>query len=484
MESTLEDVVKRLEEQMTYENIDNEYPYFFPEISELYNYWIFRIKALQNKGARQILHNLNYYFSKKMYKEVVDFKIDENNKKNPKLLNKIGIAQKNLKNYSDTIKTYQKIWKSERNEKALFNLGLAYQEYAYHEPTEYSENIGKAEKYFQEVIKINKRYVDANVSLGILYYKAKNYTFASDYITKAIEQSDSDDWRILLAMGCILSDSNREYEKANYYFEMCEDLNPGSMAVNLNRAQNLILLGHYDEAKGLLNDIRTEKLKFGENEVIEDRSSRIILNILMISLHHLNPLKENVPDSYVEILKDLLTLLDLKDTDLVDWNFRNLEEVIYSRRDMDSYDKAFLENIFSIPNKSKNDIEQLKKEIQQYIVDKKLEYMNINFISNIDTQQVVKMVTKPIAKSNDNIQWYLWKISLELSRVFNDNIPVDNVVYTFDPKFQGQQGNSFYTKEGESNFPINVIGYEETKFEIEVKRKDDSILKMISKLKV
>ena len=75
--------------------------------------------------------------------------------------------------------------------------------------------------------------------------------------------------------------------------------------------------------------------------------------------------------------------------------------------------------------------------------------MNINFISNIDTQQVVKMVTKPIAKSNDNIQWYLWKILLELSRVFNDNIPVDNVVYTFDPKFQGQQGNSFYTKEGE-----------------------------------
>ena len=42
----------------------------------------------------------------------------------------------------------------------------------------------------------------------------------------------------------------------------------------------------------------------------------------MISLHHLNPLKENLPDSYVEILKDLLTLLDLKDTDLVDWNFR------------------------------------------------------------------------------------------------------------------------------------------------------------------
>ena len=148
MESTLEDVVKRLEEQMTYENIDNEYPYLFPEISELYNYWIFRIKALQNKGARQILHNLNYYFSKKMYKEVVDFKIDENNQKNPKLLNKIGIAQKNLKNYSDAIKTYQKIWKSERNEKALFNLGLAYQEYAYHESTKYSENIGKAEEYF------------------------------------------------------------------------------------------------------------------------------------------------------------------------------------------------------------------------------------------------------------------------------------------------------------------------------------------------
>ena len=75
-----------------------------------------------------------------------------------------------------------------------------------------------------------------------------------------------------------------------------------------------------------------------------------------------------------------------------------------------------------------------------------------NFISLILTlnNSQVKMVTKPIAKSEmNNIQWYLWKISLELSRVFNDNLYLWimwSIHLTLNFKVT-PKGNSFYTKE-------------------------------------
>ena len=39
-----------------------------------------------------------------------------------------------------------------------------------------------------------------------------------------------------------------------------------------------------------------------------------------------------------------------------------------------------------------------------------------------------------------------------------------------------------YAKDSGQNFPINVVGWEESKFEIELKRKDGSIVKMVSRL--
>ena len=68
-------------------------------------------------------------------------------------------------------------------------------------------------------------------------------TDASDYIEKAINVSERDDWRALLAMGCILSDVNKITLLPSGYFDACESLNPGSILVNLNKSQNLILLG-------------------------------------------------------------------------------------------------------------------------------------------------------------------------------------------------------------------------------------------------
>ena len=52
------------------ENLDDnletleKYPYLFPEIAELCNFWKFRLNELERKHARKYLARINYYFSK------------------------------------------------------------------------------------------------------------------------------------------------------------------------------------------------------------------------------------------------------------------------------------------------------------------------------------------------------------------------------------------------------------------------------------
>ena len=46
--------------------ISEKYPYLYPEIDELCNFWKFRLDALERKHARKYLASINYYFSKTM----------------------------------------------------------------------------------------------------------------------------------------------------------------------------------------------------------------------------------------------------------------------------------------------------------------------------------------------------------------------------------------------------------------------------------
>ena len=59
-------------------------------------------------------------------------------------------------------------------------------------------------------------------------------------------------------------------------------------------------------------------------ETIEDRSTKIITIIMLICLRYLNKDKDNSDNE--TLIVDLLRLLELKDTKLVDWNFENLQE--------------------------------------------------------------------------------------------------------------------------------------------------------------
>lgn len=54
----------------------------------------------------------------------------------------------------------------------------------------------------------------------------------------------------------------------------------------------------------------------------------------------------------------------------------------------------------------------------------------------------------------------------------------------FDPIFQDiREDKKIYPKNDNRKFSINVIGWEESKFEIEIHRKDGSILKKVSIIK-
>ena len=286
-------------------------------------------------------------------------------------------------------------------------------------------------------------------------------------------------------MGCILSDNEKDYKGAKRYFEMCEALNPSSILVNLNKSQNLILLESYDEGQKLLTSIRKEKIevtgdKTTDDVIIEDRSTRIIMNILLICLRYLN--KDGSNSENERLIKDLLRLLDLKDSKLVEWNFQNLEDVINDDKSITFEDKGFLTGILSIPGaKPKEDIDALKRKIQDYLVKNKLQSTNIEYIPDNNVEKLVKIETTLIDKSErDYSQWYHWKISLDLSELSNEE-SIEYVVYTFDPSFQNAR-EKVYAKDGGQNFPINVVGREESKFEIELKRKDGSIIKMVSRL--
>jgi len=113
---------------------------------------------------------------------------------------------------------------------------------------------------------------------------------------------------------------------------------------------------------------------------------------------------------------------------------------------------------------------------------------NIEYISDDDERIKAHVVIKErLGKSELNgIEWFLWNISLELSPEFLNNESdesVDYVVYTFDPTFQDRrEDKKLYPKDGKAQFSTNVIGWEETKFEIEMHRKNGSILKKVSKL--
>jgi tetratricopeptide (TPR) repeat protein len=334
-----------------------KYPYLFPEITDLCNFWKFRLDAVERKQARKYLAKINHYFSNLMYKEISEssrMKGNKNNIKlmNIKLLNKIGVANMYLEKYREARDNFNEILElDESNTDALFNLGLTYQEIESKSP---NRNFTKSIQQFKKILQKDENNVNALTSLGILHFKIRKYAEASDYIRKSISASDNEDWRALLAMGSILSDGQHDYSAAKEYFNRCVELNPSSTLINLNKCQNLILLGKFSEWETQLKEI-LKKI-----EHIEDRSTKIIAMVMLICLRYLNGDALNTDNE--TLLRDLLRLFDLKDSNLIEWNFQNLKDVIDSSKVIKPEDIVFLKNMLSVPGiMSENESQLLKK---------------------------------------------------------------------------------------------------------------------------
>ena len=142
---------------------------------------------------------IDTYFSEGLFEKVTKFsKIEGYDEYDIRLLNKIGVAQMHLEQYCEAKNTFKKILNRNKSDTyALFNLGLTYEQL--------EDKFEKAIHCFKEVMNLKPRHFNCLTSLGILYFKVGEYELAKIYINKVLDVSEGDDWKALLAKGCILA---------------------------------------------------------------------------------------------------------------------------------------------------------------------------------------------------------------------------------------------------------------------------------------
>ena len=447
-------------------DFSRDYPYLFPELAELCDFYKFRLNRLEKKQDLAKIIKINFYLLEGMYEKVNQFSNIED-EDNIRILNKIGVTNMYLEEYEKAKEYFEKILKRDKfNTNALFNLGLTHQQIEDKEsPQKFKESI----KCFEEVIRIEPNHFESLTSLGLLYYKIQDYNSADKYIQEALKVSGKNDWRALLIKGCILSESFQNYKDAKDYFDKCENLNPNSLIVKLNKSQNLILLECYEEAEELLIEIKKK------TDNIENRSSKIITRILLICSNYLY--KNGTNSNTQKLIEELLRLCNLKDSNLVDWNFKSLKNYIDSNKNKD-----FLSNILSIPGpKSEGEKKSLIRDIQSFLNE--LQSSKIKYIDEYyDKIKINVVVEKKIEISAKNdLEWYVWNISIEQPSSVSNDIAIESVSYKFDPSFQDKEAT--IDAREDNKFLMRAIGWDESKVEMELKLKDDSRLKKVIVLK-
>ena len=134
----------------------------------------------------------------------------------------------------------------------------------------------KAIELYKKVIDIDPKHFAALASIGILFYKMRDYPNSKKYLESSLRLKGND-WRINLAMGCTLSEGHwKDYSRVQRYFDKSKKSNPNSILIILNLSQNLLLLGRYEESERFLRNIL-----YKIND-IENRSTSIVTRILLI----------------------------------------------------------------------------------------------------------------------------------------------------------------------------------------------------------
>jgi tetratricopeptide (TPR) repeat protein len=398
------------------------------ELSELsssirnsYEYWKFNQQIIQKEIMKLNLQEGNTLLLEEKY-ELASSKFKnalEYEKNNIDILNKLGVSYFLRQKFDDALKCFNNALQlDENNVLLLYNSALMYE--MLWNTSDYVNNFYKnsAIILYERALTIKPQHYESLISLGLLFYKSEDYENAKLKLEEAMNIQNND-WRLLLAYGCVLSDGFYKYEEAKDYFNKSIKLNPNSTVSKMNLSQVLILLNEYNESEIHLQEILK---KF---EGVEDRSTSIILRILLICSQALS--QEKVSKN---LLDELLEFCELKNLQLVHWNFNNLIGHVNNSK-IDIKLRKLLSVILTIPKINDSNKEQILQQIRRLA----------------NQQQIGSEKIKIASKSKADKQhepWYYWELCVKAPPAVMQSII--SVEYVLDPTYK-ESKKTIFTKE-------------------------------------
>jgi tetratricopeptide (TPR) repeat protein len=392
-------------------------------LKKSYEYWKKNEQIIQKELMKLNIHEGNLLLLEGKY-EQASFKFKnalDYEQSNIDILNKLGISYFHLHKFDEALKCFENAaGLDENNILVLYNIGLVYD--ILWNNSNLVNNFYKISAiiFYERALTINPNHFESLVSLGLLFYKMEDYNNAKLKLEDAMKIKNND-WRLLLAYGCVLSDGFHNYDDAKSYFDKSIKLNPNSILAKMNLSQILILLNQFHESERHLKEI-LRKL-----EGIEDRSTSLILRILLICSECLY--QEKVSKIFID---KLLELCELKNLQLVNWNFNNLINHVNNSK-IDIKFKKLLFLILSIPKIDESKKEQILEQIRK--------------LAHQQQQQIVSEKIMIISKSRsdlENFGWYYWELSVRAPIELNKFIV--SVEYILDPTYK-EPKKTIFTKE-------------------------------------
>ena len=392
-----------------------------PSIRNSYEYWKFNQQIIQKElmklniqeGNKLLLEEKYEYASSKFRNAL------EHEKNNIDILNKLGVSYFHLRQFDDALRCFGNAMQlDENNVLLLYNSGLMYE--MLWNTSDYVNNFYKnsAIIFYERALTIKPQHYESLISLGLLFYKTEDYENAKLKLEEAMK-IQTNDWRLLLAYGCVLSDGFYKYEEAKENFNKSIKLNQNSIVAKMNLSQVLILMREYNESERHLKEI-LKKL-----EGIEDRSTSLILRILLIYSQALS--QETISKNFVD---ELLAFCELKNLQLVHWNFNNLISHVNNSK-IDIKLKKLLSIILTIPKLNDSNKEQILQQIRKLA----------------NQQQIGSDKIKITSKSEADKQhepWYYWELCIKAPPEVMQSIK--SVEYVLDPTYKGSK-KTIMTKE-------------------------------------
>ena len=394
-----------------------------------------------------------------IFKNIINYE-----KNNVEVWKKTGITYFVLQQYENALECFNIVLQLDKKDlRTFYNIGLTYEllyDTRNDDTTKTNTNNINLKKYYENAALIyykialtaNPTHFESLVALGIYFYKLGDYHQSKKQLELAINIRNND-WRLLLAMGCVLSDGYNHYKEAKEYFEKSLSFNSNSNVAKLNLSQVLILLNESDKSQKYLEEILVKLTE------IEDRSTAIILRILSICSTYFN--EKKISQKYID---ELLEYCELKNLQLVKWNFNNLINYI-KKSEIDNKTQKLLISILSISkieegskNKFLDDIRRLTKSIQTNTGDK------INVISKSEPDK-------------SNAGWYYWKVKIEGSENLLSSI--ESIEYILDPTYKHSKKT---IKSKDNGFLIKGKGWSDFDLIIQIHFKNGKKLKNYHKI--